>query len=99
MFRSLSRVTVAVAFVLALVLSTVPVQAQPRDLGSILTSDASWLDAALGWLGGLFGGGEAEPIQTMTTGGKKGAGSLPGGGFGTMSGTCIDPSGICGDNG
>ena len=95
MFRSLSRCTVVAAFVLALLLPTVPVQAQPHDLGFILTSDASWLEAAAGWLRGLFGGGETEPIQTMTTGGKKGSVNLPGGegGFETMSGTCIDPSG------
>lgn len=95
MFRSLSRVTVATAFVLALLLSTVPVQAQPRDLGSILASDASWLDAALDWLGGLFGGGEAEPVQTMTTGGKS---SLKSGPIdaGLTGSSCIDPYGACG---
>ena len=94
MFRSISRVTVATAFVLALLLSTVPVQAQPRDLGSILTSDASWLDVALGWLGGLFGGGEAE-LQSLETGGKSGSTNGPGN-VSTTGSSCIDPYGGCG---
>jgi hypothetical protein len=97
MFRSLSRVTVAVAFILALVLSTVPVQAQPHDLGArLVTSDASWLDSALGWLQGLFDGGET--LQTMTAAGGRpisaGTGEAE-----TMSSSCIDPWGVpCLDN-
>lgn len=95
MFRSLSRVTVAAVFVLALLLTTVPVQAQPRELGSILTSDASWLDVALGWLGGLFGGGETEPLQSIETGGKSGSTKGPGD-VSTTGSSCIDPYGGCG---
>lgn len=97
MFRSLSRVTVAVAFILALVLSTVPVQAQPHDLGArLVASDASWLDSALGWLQGLFDGGEA--LQTMTAGGGRPT-STGTGEAGTMSSSCIDPYGVpCPDN-
>ena len=93
MFRSLSRVTVAVAFVLALVLSTAPVQAQPHDLGTRLVNlDASWLGSALGWLQGLFDGGET--LQTMTTDGRTGTGTGAGTGeAGTMSSSCIDPYG------
>lgn len=97
MFRSLSRVTVAVAFILALVLSTVPVQAQPHDLGARLgTLDASWLDSALGWLQGLFDGGET--LQTMTASGGRPI-SAGTGEAGTMSSSCIDPWGVpCPDN-
>lgn len=87
MFRSLSRVTVVLAFILALVLSTVPAQAQPRDPGtSLLNFEASWFDAALSWFQGLLGGGDSEPVQSMTT-----ISIRPG--MGTMSGSCIDPSG------
>ena len=101
MFRSLSRVTVAVAFILALVLSTAPVQALPHDFGSgFATFDGSWIEAALGWLDGLLGGGDAASLQTLETGGKKDTGGLGGGNVGTMSGSCIDPLGNpCGDNG
>lgn len=95
MFRSLSRVTVVAAFVLALLLSTVPAQALPRDLGSVLTPDASWLDMALGWLGGLFGGGEAEPLQSIEMGGKSGLTKDPGN-VSTTGSSCIDPYGGCG---
>lgn len=88
MFRSLSRVTVVLAFVLALVLSTVPAQAQPLDPGtSRFSLDASWLDAALSWFQGLLGGGDSEPLQTMNALG----GARPG--VGSMSGSCIDPYG------
>ena len=98
MFRSLSRITVAAAFILALILSTVPVQAQPHDLGArLVTSDASWLASAMGWLQGLFDGGET--LQTMTASGNRfgtGAGT---GEAGTMSSSCIDPWGVpCPDN-
>jgi hypothetical protein len=98
--RSISRFVVAVAFILALVLSTVPAQAQPRDFGaSFATFDGSWLEAAFGWLNGLLGGGDTEPLQSLETGGKVGSGGTVGG-VGTMSGSCLDPYGIpCGDNG
>jgi hypothetical protein len=95
MFRSLSRITVATALVLAFLLSTVPVQAQPRDLGSSFSLDTSWLDAALIWLDGLLGGG-SEGVQTMTTGGKKDDGSGGNGGVTIMGGPCIDPFGCPG---
>jgi len=94
MCRSLSRITIAAAFVLGLLLSTVPVQAQPRDPdSSLLTLDASWIDAALGWLEGLLGGGDSESLHstsTVTT-------TLPG--VGPLSGSCIDPQGHCGPGG
>jgi hypothetical protein len=93
MFRSLSRSTVAVAFVLALVLSTAPVHAFPLDSGSNVPSfDTSWFDAALTWLADLFGGSGSAPLQsTATLGGTStGAGTV-----GPMSGSCIDPSGNC----
>ena len=95
MFRSMSRITVALAFVLALVLSSAPVQALPGDAGSQFeTLDVSWFDLALSWLDGLFGGSDLEP-QSFTTARSI---SLPldpgtGGGVGTMSGSCIDPYG------
>lgn len=93
MFRSLSsRSTVAVAFVLALILSTVPVQALPLDSGSDLpTLDTSWLDAALSWLGDLLGGSDPEPLQSMTTvGGTTSTGTKS-----PLSGSCVDPQGNC----
>ncbi len=95
MCRSLSCRTIAAAFVLALVLFTVPAQAQPRDLGSSLrTLDASWIDAALSWLGDLLGGGESEPLQSTATSTL----TLPPG-YGSLSGSCIDPQGHCGPGG
>lgn len=101
MFRSISRCTVAAAFVLALVLSTAPAQALPGNFGSSFgTSDASWFDVALGWLEGLLGGGDAElhSLETeieieLGTGGT-------GGTIEMNSGSCLDPLGNpCGDNG
>ncbi|HYU34068.1 MAG TPA: hypothetical protein VEW48_18085 [Thermoanaerobaculia bacterium] len=87
MFRSLSRSTVAVAFVLALVLSTAPAYALPLDSGSSLPAfDTSWLDAAMNWLGDLFGGSGSAPLQSTTTSG--GTGSV-----GPLAGSCIDPYG------
>lgn len=99
MFRSISRCAVAVAFVLALVLSTAPAQALPSDFGSSFgTADASWFDVALGWLEGLLGGGDAE-LQSLETKTRFGTGGT-GGTVGTMSGSCLDPYGNpCGDNG
>jgi len=90
MFRSLSRITVAVAFVLALLLSTVPAHAFPGDAESPgVTLDTSWLDSALGWLEDFLGfGGDSEQLQSMTAGGRQ-----------ATSGSCIDPYGNpCGDN-
>ena len=93
MFRSsVSRVVVALVFVLALVLSTVPVQALPLDSGSRLT-DTSWLAAALSWLEGFFAGADnPEPLETMTAGRtldlSEGTGDA-----GVMSSSCIDPWG------
>jgi hypothetical protein len=97
--RSISRLVVAVAFILALTLSTVPAQAQPRDFGtSFATFDGSWLEAAINWLDGLLGGGDSDSLQMLETGGKIGSGGV--GGVGTMSGSCLDPWGNpCGDNG
>lgn len=93
MFRSsVSRLVVAIAFVLALVLSTTPVQAVPFDSGSGITLDSSWLAAALSWLEGLFAGGDnPEPLQSTAT-----SGVVSGGGPGdasVMGGSCIDPYG------
>ena len=95
MFRSLSRITVATALVLAFLLSTVPAQAQPHDLASSFSIDTSWLDAALIWLDGLLGGG-SEGLETMTTNGKKGSGSGGDGGVTIMGGPCLDPYGCPG---
>ncbi len=99
--RSISRLVVAVAFVLALVLSTVPAQAQPQDFGaSFVTVDASWLEVALSWLEGLLGGGDSASLQSMETGGTSTRPTKPGGNVGTMSGSCLDPYGNpCVDNG
>jgi len=93
MFRSLSRVTVAVAFVLALALSTVPVQAQPIDAGRFASVDASWIDIAFNWLEGLLGGGDSGSLQTMETGGAfvSTGGEDPD--MSVMGGSCIDPFG------
>ena len=92
--RFFSRFVVAVAFVLALVLSTAPAQAQPRDFGSSFdTVDASWLDAALHWLGGLLGGGDAAPLQGRETSGTTRP-TNPGGDE-SMGSSCIDPYGGC----
>lgn len=67
MFRSLSRIAVATVLVLALALSAVPAQAQPRDFGSI-DLDASWLDAALAWFQGLLSDGPElfQPLAAKT---------------------------------
>lgn len=95
MFRSLSRITVVLVFVLALVLSTAPAQALPGDAGTQFeTLDASWFDFALSWFDGLLGGSDHEP-RSMTTALSLSSG---GGTVGTMSGSCIDPMGNpCGD--
>jgi hypothetical protein len=85
MFRSLSRIAVAFALVLAFLLSTVPAQAQPRDPGSSAALDASWFEAALGWLADLLGGG-SEGLQSMTTNGKKDTSTV-------RTGPCLDPWG------
>jgi hypothetical protein len=97
--RSISRLVVAVAFVLALTLSTVPAQAQPREFGSSsVTADASWLEVALGWVESLLGGSDSATLQGMETDGTRP--TKPGGNVGTMSGSCLDPWGNpCGDNG
>lgn len=98
--RSISRLVVAVAFILALTLSTIPAQAQPRSFDtSFATFDGSWLEAAFAWLGGLLGGSDLDSPQLLETGGKTGTGGGVGG-VGTMSGSCLDPLGIpCSDNG
>ncbi len=91
---SLSRVTVAFALVLALVLSSVPAQAQPRDPGSRLSSlNTSWFEAALSWFQGLLGGGGgSDSLQSMTTG-TKGSRSTGLGHPVAMTGSCVDPWG------
>lgn len=96
MFRSMpvSRIAVAVAFILALVLSTAPARALPGDSGSQFdTLESSWFDMALSWFQGLLGGSDLEP-QSRTTALSIGTWpGEPGGGVGTMSGSCIDPYG------
>ncbi|HKH46272.1 MAG TPA: hypothetical protein VKM72_16550 [Thermoanaerobaculia bacterium] len=93
MFRSFTCTTVAVALVLALVLSTVPAQAQPRDLGSRVDAlDASWLNAALSWMQSVLGVGNTEPVQSKATAGKKGHLKNPKSSGPTTS-SCIDPFG------
>lgn len=99
MFRSMSRAALSVAFVLALVLSSVPVQAQPLDAGARLVSfDASWLEAAMSWFQGLLTGDGAESPSFATE-----AATIKGGGTSeipdseAMSGSCIDPMGGCWD--
>lgn len=96
MFRSLSRITVALVFVLALVLSTAPAQALPGDAGTQFeTLDASWFDFALSWFDGLLGGASDREPRSMTTARSISSGD---GAVGTMSGSCIDPYGNpCGD--
>lgn len=85
MCRSFSRLSIA-AFILALVLFTVPAQALPGDSDSSLpTVDASWLDMALSWLEDLVGGSDPEPIESMTAGGNR---------MGTSSSSCLDPWGM-----
>lgn len=94
MFRSMFRITVALAFVLALVLSSAPAQALPGDAGSQFeTLDVSWFDLALSWFDGLFGGSDLEPQSFTTARSISTAPSDPGGSVGTMSGSCIDPYG------
>ena len=91
MCRSLFRITIAAAFVIALVLSTVPAQAQPRDLGSDLpVLDTSWIEAALGWLEGLLAGGGSEPLHSTAT-----EMIIVPPELGAMGGSCVDPSGNC----
>jgi hypothetical protein len=93
MFHSLSsvsRLTVAVAFVFALLLSTVPAHALPGETDAPgFSTDASWFDTALSWIEDFLGlGGDSEPLQSMTTGSRT-----------PTSGSCIDPYGrLCGDN-
>jgi hypothetical protein len=91
MFYSMRRITVAAALVLAFLLSTIPAQAQPRDPGASFTLDASWLEAALGWLQGLLGG-DSETLQGRATASKK---TDDGGGTTVRTGPCIDPWGGC----
>ncbi len=70
MFRSMFRFTAASVLASSLLLATVPAQAQPRDPDSrLITADASWLAAALGWVEGLLGGsregeGHAVPMTS-----------------------------------
>ncbi len=93
--RYFSRLVAAVAFILALVLSTVPAQAQPRDFGSsFATVDASWFEAALSWLGGLLGGGDAASLKGVETNGSTTRPTNPGGEESNGS-SCIDPYGGC----
>lgn len=93
MFRSFTCTTVAVALVLALVLSAVPAQAQPRELSSRFdTLDASWLSAAVTWLQSVLGGSNAERVQTKAGAGKKGHLKNPKLSGPTTS-SCIDPFG------
>jgi len=95
MFRSISRLVVAFAFILALVLSAIPAQAQPRDFGTgFATFDGSWLEAALSWFDGLLGG--ESSIEALKAGGKGGSIGSPGD-VSTMGGSCIDPYGGCGN--
>jgi len=96
MCRSMFRIAVSAAFVLALALTTVPAQALPLDAGSpAFTLDTSWLDAAFGWLQDLLGGGETGPARSMAV---DVVSTTPGAG-GTMSGSCIDPMGSCNPGG
>jgi hypothetical protein len=83
----LSRITVATALVFAFLLSTVPVQAQPRGADAGLTLDISWFEAALGWLESFLGG-DSEGLQSMTTNGgiKKDDQTI-------RTGPCLDPFG------
>ncbi len=94
MFRSVTRFAVATALVLAFLLSTVPVQAQPRGADAGLTLDISWFEAALGWLEGFLGGG-SEGLEVMTTSGGSNNGG-GGGGITIRSGPCLDPFGCPG---
>jgi hypothetical protein len=89
MFYSMRRTAVAVALVLAFLLSTVPAQAQPRDPGSSFTLDTSWLEASLSWLRGLLGG-DSEALQSRTAGSTN---TDTGGGGVLRTGPCIDPYG------
>jgi hypothetical protein len=92
MFRSLSRIAVAVALVFAFTLSAVPAQAQPRDFGSGSDLDTSWLEVALGWLQGFLGG-DPELPWSMTA--KSDIPIEP-----AATGPCIDPygTGNCREN-
>ncbi len=96
MFRSISRLVVTASFALALVLSTAPAQAQPRDFGSSLTSGASWLDMALSWVEGLLGGSGSDSLQGVEASGTRLNTSR---GHADMIGSCLDPLGGCVDNG
>ena len=91
MFRSVSRITAAAVLVLALTLSAVPVQAQPRDPGSVAL-DAPWLNAALAWFLGFLGG-DPEPLQNIKMDAKDK--SDPGDPT-VKTGPCIDPYGCPG---
>jgi hypothetical protein len=94
MFRSFTCTTVAVALVLALVLSAVPAQAQPRDLGSRFTAvDASWVNATLSWMQSVLGINHSKPAQSKATAGKKGHLKNPKLSGPTTS-SCIDPFGV-----
>ncbi|SRR6266545_2220261 len=93
MFCSLSRITVATVLVLALALSAVPAQAQPRDHGSRVSApDASWLEAALGWVQDFLGddtGSQSPQGRSIgANGGHRGLGhAVP------MTSSCVDPQG------
>lgn len=96
MFHSVSRAAVSFVFVLALLLSCIPAQAQIADFEApAFELQDSLFSTALGWLQNLlFGDNEAS---VMTMGGRKGGdGYIPGTYepvVGTTSSSCIDPMG------
>ncbi|HEX7183494.1 MAG TPA: hypothetical protein VF756_16795 [Thermoanaerobaculia bacterium] len=94
MFRSMSRLVVAAAVVLALMAFTVPAQAQSFTIEvSALDLSDSWFGAALAWLHGLLAEdtGAERPMQSAVAASRGGSDSdstvTP------MTGSCIDPQG------
>ena len=71
------RMSIAIAFALTFTLSTVPTQALPL-MESGIQVETSWIHETLGWLQGLWDGGEQEAGEPQAL---------------STSGSCIDPMG------
>ncbi len=71
------RVSIAIAIAIALTLSTLPAQATPLAESGI-QAETPWIQAAFGWLQGLWDDGEQETGEPQAL---------------STTGSCIDPMG------
>ena len=91
--RSLSRTFIATAVALTIAFAIVPAaQASPFDLSR---SDGNWLDLAWSWFSGLLDepqeAASLQPKSTMEA--AKPTDNTGVGGYGPLSGSCLDPEG------